>query len=108
MNSYVPGKDTRVEVGGTANAKADNTDLGVYKSVLTDQHIPTRSLYQSLTTILGSNEGSTRVAVTRAFSGGGRTDHIVRDVMVAVSVLTSALRCHGQVDPLQGGVLVAC
>ena len=29
LNSYVPGKDTRVEVGGTANAKADNTDLGV-------------------------------------------------------------------------------
>ena len=40
LKSYVPGKDTRVEVGGTANAKADNTDLGVYKLVLADQHIP--------------------------------------------------------------------
>ena len=60
-----------------------------------------------MTTILRSNEGSTRVAVTRAFPGGGRTDHVVRDVMAAISVLTSALRCHGQVDLLQGGGLVA-
>ena len=29
LKSYVPGKDTRVEVRLTANAKADNTDLGV-------------------------------------------------------------------------------
>ena len=60
-----------------------------------------------MTTILGSNEGTARVAVTRAFSGGGRTDHIVRDVMAAISVLTSVLRCHSQVDLLQGGGLVA-
>ena len=65
-----------------------------------------------MATILWSNEGPTRVSCADAFSCGGSTDHIVRDVPAlcaeaAPSVAAIALRCHRQVDLLQGWRLVA-
>ena len=65
-----------------------------------------------MATILWSNEGAARVSCADAFSCGGSTDHIVRDVPAlcaeaAPSVAAIALRCHRQVDLLQGWRLVA-
>merc|ERR1719270_103590 len=84
--------DAWVDVVAT-EAKADNT-------------------YHSLATILWSNKGAARVSCADAFSCGGSTDHILRDVPAprseaAPSVAAIALRCHGQVDLLQGWRLVA-
>jgi len=77
----VPSVDTGEAIGGTANSPANDSN-------------------QSLTAILGGNEGTTRISLAGILSRVGGTDHVGGDAVVGAVALD--VRRHRDFDLLQG------